>query len=117
MNRATRKVNNMAKLTSNGTVLAEMVSERECNDGADADQMTLRWRITRRAMSSGFILVKRDTWSDYGFGNGPTYHAGTWKRDGKIKAHLLSDQAALVAALELWASALRKNGWTAQVNV
>lgn len=106
----------MAKLKSNGEIIAELIAEKAMSDGADADAMTLRRRITYRAMESGFVLRKDDHWSDYGFGNGEQYCPGTWKRAGKTKAHLLNDRSALLAAMNQWADALKAKGWITTVS-
>ncbi len=105
----------MATLKCNGEILAELVAEKHQSDGAEADAMTLRRRMTYRVMESGFVLRKDDTWSDYGFGNGEQYHAGSWKRAGKTKAPLMADRTALLAAMNQWADALKAKGWITTV--
>ncbi len=106
----------MAKLSANGDCIIEMRSERRQTDGADADEMSLTTRTTRRAMTSGYVLVRTDVLADYGTGGTPRWHNGTWKRNGKIKAALMANHDALKAAFHAWADQMRAKGVDVEVS-
>ena len=105
----------MAKLSANGEVIIEMVTRTLRTDGADADPMTCETRTTRRAMTSGYVLIRHDVKADYGFGGPVRWHNGTWKRDGKIKAELLANHDALRAAFHAWADKYRAKGMAVEI--
>lgn len=107
----------MATLNKNGTELARIEFERMRSDHAEADPMTCLEQITYSLRSNGVTLRRSRSQQDYGFGSGPQWYGGGWKRHGKIKAALMGDAAALRDGLQAWAEAMFSKGWTASVTV
>lgn len=106
----------MAKLSSNGKALAELIACKRTTDNADADAMTRTTKATYRVMESGFVLKKVDSWLDFGFGKGEEYFPGTWKRFGKVKPALLQNSTALFNAMQKWCDELIEKGWDAEIS-
>lgn len=103
----------MATLNKNGVEIARIEFERVRTDGADADPMTCVEQITYSLRSNGVTLKRNRSHQDYGFGSGPQWYGGGWKRAGKIKAGLVGNVQALREALQAWAEAMFAKGWTA----
>ena len=78
--------------------------------------MTLTKTITYRAMSSGYVLKRIETVTDYAIGGTPSRSTSGWKRAGKIKAHLMQNRSALFDAMAEWADQLREKGWDAEIS-
>lgn len=107
----------MATLKANGEVIAEIIARKTDTDGAEADPMEQTVIVTYRIMSSGYVLRRGDTISDYGTGGKPTKHAGGWKRFGKLRAALLRGGTREIRqAAGNWADNLRATGWDAKVD-
>lgn len=107
----------MATLRANGDTVAELVYYGNVqSDGAEADAMTRRNRYTYRAMSSGVMLRKVDSWLNWGTGQGEMYYPGNWKRSGKVKAEIRGNVAEIRNRMQSWADDLRNRGLDAEIS-
>lgn len=104
-------VEEMAKLSSYGRVTLLRASIEKKVTGDDA----IDWsRTTRAWMSDGNVLEKRDVNFVATEHSPARKHSYGWKQAGKIKAALMTDPAALLAAMSSSRDKLVAAGWAVE---
>jgi hypothetical protein len=103
----------MATLVANGECLIELEIEKTVTEDHDSRSYCTR-RTIRRAMSSGYMLIRRvviTTFDDLP----PSKYDSGWKREHKIKKALLQDHASLRVAINNWAKEYENHGYAVNV--
>lgn len=105
-----QRIDEMAKLSARGRKeILRLAFEQEVPD----DDLVMWRRTTEAYMTDGHILRKRDVrFKPDSFRPEGRAHSYGWKDDGKVKAELMKDPAALKAALEKLRDARKAKGWS-----